>query len=95
MKLILLLFCLMMASVSFGYDVFVNGYYRHDGIYVAPHHRTSPDNTINNNWSTQGNVNPYTGRAGTIPQNPYQSGYTGGSFQPVQPIQPIQPSYHW
>ena len=52
-------------------DVFVNGYYRNDGTYVQPHYRSNPDGNILNNWSTQGNVNPYTGKTGTV--NPYNS----------------------
>lgn len=50
-------------------DVHVNGYYRDNGTYVQPHYRTAPDNNVLNNYSTQGNVNPYTGQAGTV--NPY------------------------
>ena len=42
---------------------------RKDGTYVQPHHRTAPDNNRLNNYSTQGNVNPYTGQMGTV--NPY------------------------
>lgn len=47
----------------------VSGYTRKDGTYVAPHHSTNRDNTKNNNWTTQGNVNPYTGKAGTKPRD--------------------------
>lgn len=43
----------------------VQGYTRKDGTYVAPHHATNRDDTKNNNWTTQGNVNPYTGKPGT------------------------------
>ena len=46
-------------------DSFVNGYTRRDGTYVAPHRRSSPDGNFHNNWSTRGNVNPYTGQWGT------------------------------
>lgn len=46
-------------------DVTVRGYTRSDGTYVAPYHRTSPDSTINNNYSTRPNINPYTGQEGT------------------------------
>lgn len=53
---------------------FVNGYTRADGAYVAPHYQTNPDATRNNNWSTLGNVNPYTGQEGTRPPDG-QSGY--------------------
>lgn len=43
----------------------VDGYTRRDGAYVAPHQRSMPDSSVNNNWSTKGNHNPYTGKAGT------------------------------
>src|SRR5258707_1130918 len=46
-------------------SVHVSGYSRSSGTYVAPHFRTAPDATKLNNWSTKGNVNPYTGKAGT------------------------------
>ena len=46
-------------------DVWVRGYTRKDGTYVAPHYRSSPDNSYNNNWSTSPNINPYTGEQGT------------------------------
>jgi hypothetical protein len=48
-------------------DVAVKGYYRKDGTYVAPHMRSSPNGTTSDNWSTYGNINPYTGKAGTRP----------------------------
>lgn len=47
----------------------VRGYTTRRGTYVAPSHRTSPDHTRTNNWSSRPNVNPYTGRVGT--KNPY------------------------
>jgi len=31
----------------------------------APAHATNPNNTKADNYSTKGNVNPYTGKAGT------------------------------
>lgn len=46
-------------------DVYVRGYYRSNGAYVAPHYRSDPDGNAWNNWSTYGNVNPYTGKRGT------------------------------
>ncbi|MGE3064993.1 MAG: hypothetical protein AB7K67_05380 [Hyphomicrobiaceae bacterium] len=54
-------------------DSYVRGYTRNDGQYVEPYHRTNPDNNRFNNYSTQGNVNPYTGQAGTV--NPYAPTY--------------------
>ena len=48
---------------------YVNGYTKPNGTYVQPYYRTAPDSTLLNNYSTQGNVNPYTGQPGTV--NPY------------------------
>ena len=56
-----------MMSVTLA-DVYVKGYTRSDGTYVAPHYRSSPDSSHNNNWSTRGNRNPYTGKRGTQPR---------------------------
>lgn len=43
----------------------VRGYVTKKGAYVAPHHATNPNGTQHDNWSARGNVNPYTGKAGT------------------------------
>ena len=48
----------------------VRGHVRSDGVYVAPHARTSPNSTKLDNWSTQGNYNPYNGKIGTV--DPYK-----------------------
>lgn len=49
--------------------VHVKGYTKKDGTYVAPHERTAPNHTKNDNYSTKGNVNPYTGKEGTKPRD--------------------------
>lgn len=56
----------------------VDGYTRQDGTYVAPHMRSSPNSTQNDNWSVKPNVNPYTGQAGTRNPNAYGGGYNSG-----------------
>lgn len=56
-------------SVANAGDTYVRGYQRQDGTYVQGYHRTTPDNTVNNNYGTQGNVNPYTGASGRVPRN--------------------------
>ena len=48
---------------------YVHGYTRSNGTYVAPHYQTNPNGTKLDNWSTRGNVNPYTGKVGTV--DPY------------------------
>ena len=54
-------------------DVSVKGYYRNDGTYVQPHHRSNPNSSTNDNWSTKGNTNPYTGEKGTRDHNNWQN----------------------
>ena len=65
-KLMVLLagFMMMVSSIAFA-DTYVRGYTKSNGTYVAPHYRSSPDSSYNNNWSVKGNTNPYTGKSGT------------------------------
>jgi len=73
------LFIVMMFFVTKVFaDTHVNGYYRKDGTYVKPHYRSDADSNPFNNYSTKGNVNPYTGQRGTV--NPY--GQTRNPYQP-------------
>ena len=46
-------------------SVHVRGYTRSNGTVVQPHRRSAADGRFSNNWTTRGNVNPYTGRAGS------------------------------
>jgi len=46
-------------------DQWVNGYVRSDGTYVEGYMRSSPNGYSFDNYSTKGNVNPYTGEKGT------------------------------
>jgi hypothetical protein len=43
----------------------VRGHVTKNGSYVRPHRQTNPNSTKRDNWSTKGNVNPYTGKPGT------------------------------
>ena len=47
----------------------ISGHVRSDGTYVAPHMATDSDQTRNDNYSTRGNLNPYTGAPGTKPKD--------------------------
>lgn len=72
MKRLIAITVLLAASSSFA-DTYVQGHTRSDGTYVQPHHRSDANSTKNDNYSTQGNTNPYTGQAGT--KAPDNSGY--------------------
>ena len=51
-------------------QVHVNPYTTRDGTYVPGHMRSAPDSNPYNNYSTQGNTNPWTGERGYT--SPYQ-----------------------
>lgn len=65
MKKIMLLCSIscLFASMAIA-DQWVNGYTRSDGTYVQGHYRTSPDSIKSNNYSYDGNTNPYNGKKG-------------------------------
>lgn len=54
------------SPLLFAKDVYVDGYMRKDGTYVAPHYRSAPDGVHDNSWTTVGNINPYTKQEGNI-----------------------------
>lgn len=43
----------------------VKGYVKKDGTYVSPSRATNPNRSRLDNYSTKGNVNPYSGKVGT------------------------------
>jgi hypothetical protein len=73
--------CLFSAAAAQS-DHYVNGYYRSDGTYVSPHYQTNPNSTRDDNYSTRGNVNPYTGQPGTKPRDE-DFGAPARSYQPA------------
>ncbi len=75
------LFVLAVLSVAPCFaDVHVGGHLRYNGSWVQPHFRSQADGNFYNNWSTYGNVNPYTGTVGTRHYPTYQHYY----YQPYQ-----------
>jgi len=70
-KFILALFAAALITPALSAQVYVKGYVTKNGTYVAPHYRSSPNTTTLDNYSTRGNVNPYTGQVGT--RDPYPS----------------------
>lgn len=80
MKLGLITFFILALSTNAIADTYVRGHTRSDGTYVQGHYRSSPNATKLDNYSTQGNTNPYTGQQGTVdpykPDNNYQQPIT-------------------
>lgn len=77
---------LALAAAGASAQVHVNGYTKANGTYVAPHEKTAPNSTNHDNYSTKGNVNPYTGKAGTVEPD---SGYKA----PPAPVTHHAPSH--
>jgi hypothetical protein len=90
-----LLALLVLLPVLVSAQVHVNGYTRRDGTYVAPHYRSSPNGSTLDNWSTRGNVNPYTGQYGTrTPLTPYTPLPTSPYVVlPAPPLSPFEAGY--
>lgn len=86
MKRIILALVIVIAffivAEAFANDTYVNPYFRKDGTYVPGHHRSTPDGNKMNNYSTQGNVNPYTGKPGYV--DPYKEKNTYPQSNPYR-----------
>ncbi|HSW69437.1 MAG TPA: hypothetical protein VLI69_04700 [Gammaproteobacteria bacterium] len=68
MKILLLALISIFSMASYA-DVYVHPYQKNDGSTVPGHYRTAPNSTKNDNYSTQGNINPHNGREGTKPRD--------------------------
>ena len=65
-KIILLLTLTLVSFVAFSQTPqYVKGYYKSNGTYVSGYYRTVANNTVTDNYTTKGNINPYTGQKGT------------------------------
>ena len=83
MKRILVLLALLLTISSAFADTYVNGYIKKDGTYVNGYTRSSPDSTNWNNYSTQGNSNPYTGNEGTRARDYSPEAQNYGGNRPI------------
>jgi len=64
-------------------DTYVNGYIKKDGTYVNGYTRSSLNSTNTDNYSTQGNSNPYTGSQGTKAQDYFPQSQSYGSGRAI------------
>ncbi len=62
---LIIIFTLLSNALSSYSATRVKGYTKKNGTHVAPHQRSDKNSTKSDNWSTKGNVNPYTGKKGT------------------------------
>lgn len=72
MKKYLFVLALAFISSSSFADQYVSPHVRSDGTFVQGYTRSSPNSTTYDNYSHQGNTNPYTGERG-YRQNEYSA----------------------
>jgi hypothetical protein len=85
MKKLLAIAVLLIAASSANAQTWVNSYITSSGTVVPSHWRSSPNSTASDNWSTSGNINPYTGSIGTnslgtTTNQPIFTGPRGGTY---------------
>jgi hypothetical protein len=113
MKKISLIIALLVSVMNFANaqanknEIYVESYTKSNGTHVSGHWKTVSNNTINDNYGTYPNVNPHTGKVGTIkpdysiPTYPSysNSSYSNSSYRDIlpsysEPSYPKQPSYN-
>jgi len=93
MKKLYLLLSLVLCSICIlaqtnPHHVWVRGHWR-GSTWVDGYYRTAPNHTNVDNFSTKGNINPYTGKSGTVSpdgqENPWQAKSKEEATYIVQP----------
>lgn len=84
MKRIIVLSALAVFSNAALADTYVQGHTRSDGTYVQGHYRSEANSTRSDNYSSQGNTNPYTGERGSQ-RNEYSNPPAYNSTNPSAP----------
>jgi hypothetical protein len=69
-NLALFAMCLVSGAVMAQASHVRQGYVTKNGTYVAPSYATNPNDTKLDNYSTKGNINPYSGKTGSV--DPYK-----------------------
>jgi hypothetical protein len=88
-KTILFFAAILSLSTTFA-QVYVGGYTKSNGTYVEGHWRTYPNSTLDDNWSTKGNINPYTSIEGTK-----IGGYNNSCCNPPKNYYPSIPRHNY
>lgn len=72
-----LVFCCIGAKAQSTY--YQRGYMKKDGTYVDGHYKTRSNSSNHDNYSTQGNYNPYNGNSGSRARDYSPEAYNYGS----------------
>ncbi len=74
---------ILISNISIA-DTYVDGYFKADGTYVMPYIRSDSNSTNWDNYSTQGNRNPYSGSDGTRARDYSLEAYSYGQGRTIQ-----------
>jgi hypothetical protein len=93
MKKILILVAFVLAiGISSAEARYQTGYYKPStGKYVSGHFKTNSNSTRWDNYSTKGNINPYTGKKGY--KSPYKNSYPKTTIKAYKPYKPRRYKY--
>lgn len=83
MRKVTLLFGLLFCTLGYAQINYQNGYIKKDGTYVDGHYKTERNSTNYDNFSTQGNVNPYTGESGSRARDYSPNAYNYGQGKTI------------
>lgn len=64
MRTLIVIFAIATSIAAASADEYVHGYTRSDGTPVQGYYRSDPNGTTSDNYSHEGNTNPYTGQRG-------------------------------
>ncbi|MFJ1430640.1 hypothetical protein ACILE2_07550 [Capnocytophaga canimorsus] len=79
------LLCLTLTlAVSAQRTRYQRGYQKANGTYVLPHYKTHINRTNHDNFSTQGNINFYTGSYGTRARDYSSGAYNYGNGKTIR-----------
>lgn len=94
MKKIIGLILILIGLTTYSYaSVYVKGYTKSNGTYVAPHYRSDPNGSLYDNYSYPGNTNPYTGKTASGNQDTYLNNYYNSSYIPSYGSSYVPSSY--
>lgn len=83
MKKVFFFASFVLCVVSAKAQYYQQGYYRSNGTYVEGHYKSRSNSTNHDNYSTQGNYNPYNGNSGSRARDYSPEAYNYGSGQSI------------
>lgn len=79
----LLVFLLVSVFTFAQTNTWVDGHFKQNGTWVDGHYRQTANQTNHDNWSTQGQYNPFNGTQGTRPKDNSREAYNYGQGKTI------------